>query len=63
MGRGESKMALIKVTYVCPDCKEFAYSQVEKQDGIVENQKTDDVLCDSCNEADAEAINSFYQGF
>ena len=63
MGRGESKMALIKVTYVCPDCKDKVYSQFERLDEVGEDRRTDDRLCEPCSEAEVLSFNQFYKGY
>mgnify|MGYP003146981484 CR=1 FL=1 len=55
-------MALIKVTYVCPDCKDAVYFQFEKLDDVVRDHKTDDRLCDTCSKAEVLSFNQFYKG-
>ena len=56
-------MALIKVTYVCPDCKDEGYSQFERLDETGEDRKTDDRLCEPCSEAEVLSFNQFYEGY
>ena len=63
-------MALIKVTYVCPDCKDVMYSQFEKLDDKPqkwrepgEDRRTDDRLCEPCSEAEVLSFNQFYEGY
>ena len=67
MGGGESKMALIKVTYVCPDCKEVVFSQFEKlidgPDAEIDGHRSDDVLCEPCSEAEVLSFKQFYKGY
>ena len=55
-------MALIKVTYVCPDCKDAVYSQFERLDEVGEDRRTDDRLCETCSEAEVHSFNQFYKG-
>jgi len=54
---------LIKVTYVCPDCKDKVYSQFERLDETGEDRKTDDRLCEPCSEAEVLSFNQFYKGY
>ena len=56
-------MALIKVTYVCPDCKDKVYSQFERLDEGGEDRRTDDRLCEPCSEAEVLSFNQFYKGY